>query len=104
MKRIVVLPLMAVSIQVFAEEIYLGAKEVKTIDAQTDVVQSDTVVVSSDATLAKKGEGVLTVKTGALAQDWKASIAVSEGVLKLQGSVSDAHSFYNHIWLGSFDI
>ena len=93
MKRIVVLPLMAVSIQVFAEEIYLGAKEVKTIDAQADVVQSDTVVVSSDATLVKKGKGVLTVKTGALAQDWKASITVGEGGLKLQGSVSDAHSF-----------
>ena len=78
---------------VSAADIYVGAAERKVIDTETSVVQSNTVVVSDRGTLVKEGAGELTLKTGVLAQEWKAAFEVKEGTLKLDGASVTGHTF-----------
>ena len=95
MKKIIVWTASIVSGVLFASEIYVGAKEKKivTVPSGAEEVQSETVVVSSGASLVKEGEGALTMKTGALAQDFSATLEVKEGALKLEGSTVGERTF-----------
>jgi hypothetical protein len=84
MKQLVVLSATFAVAQIFAAEIFVGAKEEKALE-----VAADTVVVTTHGKLVKEGEGALTLETGALAQDWEASLGVKEGALKLKETVAE---------------
>ena len=78
MRKIILWTASIVSGVLCASEIYVGSGETKiiTVSSDSEKVQSETMVVSSGARLVKDGEGMLTLKTEALAQDFPAALEV----------------------------
>ena len=95
MRKIILWMASIVSGVLCASEIYVGSRETKiiTVSSDSEKVQSETMVVSSGARLVKDGEGTLTLKTGALAQDFPAALEVREGALTLKGSTVEDRTF-----------
>ena len=95
MRKIILWMASIVSGVLCASEIYVGSRETKiiTVSSGSEEVQSETVVVSSGARLVKDGEGALTLKTEAFAQDFPAALEVREGALTLKGSTVKDRTF-----------
>lgn len=95
MRKIILWMASIVSGVLCASEIYVGSRETKiiTVSSDSEKVQSETMVVSSGARLVKDGEGTLTLKTEALAQDFPAALEVREGTLTLEGSTVEGRTF-----------
>ena len=95
MRKIILWMASIVSGVLCASEIYVGSRETKiiTVSSDSEKVLSETMVVSSGARLVKDGEGTLTLKTEALAQDFPAALEVREGTLTLEGSTVEGRTF-----------